>query len=304
MKLRAAAPVVFTLALGCTDDLLPGESILGVDRSVEVVYGGELSALGSSVAWSGTSWAAAAPGSGEVWVDGEVTPTGDAPPASAAFVGWMGEALVRAGPGGGALDGEVLVGLEGDLFAASSGGIFVGDGDYLSVYSEEPRAVLPGLQALAAEGDDALALGCEADCEYVWWTSEGVLGVPLAAGIAGPGGVIAVDHSNFCFGNPQLDDPDGAGTVTCTDGRSIEGEPGDHLGSAIGGGYAAGTFNKWAVPPRVRIVPLDGGEILVLEEGAENQPITLAGDDSTLIIGAPFHPHGGAPSGAVFIVSK
>lgn len=302
-----AAPL--WVALGCGDDLLSAESVLGVDVPVEATYGGETSELGSSVAWSGSSWAAAAPGAGEVWVDGEVTATGDAPPASAAFVGWMGEALVRAGPGGAVVNGEVLPELSGSVFAVSSYGLFAWSEGTLTL-NGGGSAPVAGVQGLTTDTAQVLALVCSGACEPMGWVlMESLDLVPLfgfgeAEGAGGPGGAIAIDFGAVCVGNPRLDDPDGAGSVTCSDGRHIEGEPGDHLGIAIGGGYAAGTFNKWVVPPRARILPLDGGEVLVLEEGAENQPIALAGDESTLIIGAPFHPRDGMPSGAVFVVSR
>lgn len=307
MKLRAAASAVLALASACSSDLVPGESILGVDRPVDVVYGGEQSELGSSVAWNGSSWAAAAPGAGEVWVDGEATATGDAPPASAAFVGWMGESLVRAGPGGVVLEGEWLAGMGGTVFATSELGVFAWEAGELATSGGLVVAVA-AVQALGADDEHVVALACDGACQPTGWlvgaqfyTMGGWEDLLIAGG---SGGAIAFDQGAVCVGDPQLDDPDGAGSVTCDDGRFIQGEPGDHLGSAIGGGYAAGTFNKWVVPPRVRVAPLDGGEVFVLEEGAENQPIALAGDESTLIIGAPFHPHAGMPSGAVFTVSR
>jgi hypothetical protein len=102
-------------------------------------------------------------------------------------------------------------------------------------------------------------------------------------------------------GDPRWDEPEAGGTVYAEDGREIEGLPGDHLGAAIGGGYTAGTFNKWVVPARGRVVPLDGGIVFDLEVGAEIQPILVGGGDP-LVVGAPYHPADGVPAGAVVVV--
>jgi hypothetical protein len=92
--------------------------------------------------------------------------------------------------------------------------------------------------------------------------------------------------------------------VRCEDGREIHGLGGDHLGRAIGGGWTAGTFNKWVVPARARVVPLDGGEVLALEEGAEGQPLAVAAEEGLLVVGAPYEANGGGPAGAVYEVPR
>lgn len=115
-------------------------------------------------------------------------------------------------------------------------------------------------------------------------------------------GALAWDNDSLCASDPQLDLDEGAGFVVCTDGRRVEGLPGDHLGLAMGGGFAIGTFNKWIVPARTRIVPLNDGAVLAIEYGAEGQPNTIAGDDNVLVVGAPYEMHAGGNAGAVHLV--
>ena len=294
--------MTLALLLGCSADLLPDESVLGVDVPANVVVGEAGSEFGASVAWNGTSWAAAAPGAGEVWVDGEVA-EGD---SLFAWVGWWGDQLARGGQAGVVVEGLDLPPLPGVLFAASPAGVFSWSDDQLRGW-EGASAVLSGVVALGTDETGVAALVCEAECSVLSASLdlvEAQVALFSGASVAGGlGGAVAFDNAAICVGDPELDVPDGAGSVSCTDGRFIEGEPGDHLGQAIGGGFTAGTFNKWIVPPRARLVPLSGGEVLVLEVGAENQPIRLSGDLTALIVGSPFHPHDGLPAGAVFVVT-
>ena len=294
--------MTIALLLGCSADLLPGESVLGVDVPMSVVLGEDGSELGSIVAWNGAAWAAAAPGAGEIWVDGEAS-GGDEP---FAWVGWWGDRLARGGQAGVGVEGSDLPLLPGSLFAASAGGVFAWSDDEIRAW-EGASAVLTGVVALAADESRVAARVCEDECsvtsaslDLVEWQRASFSGESTIGGL---GGAVAFDNGAICVGDPELDLPDGAGSVSCDDGRLIEGETGDHLGQAIGGGFAAGTFNKWIVPPRARLVPLSGGEVLTLEVGAENQPIRLAGDDATLIVGSPFHPQDGLPAGAIFVVT-
>ncbi|MFZ5476333.1 MAG: hypothetical protein ACOZNI_06105, partial [Myxococcota bacterium] len=130
-------------------------------------------------------------------------------------------------------------------------------------------------------------------------------GEPLDIDLAaGEGGDVGEWDGVAWAGDPQLDDDDGAGRVCSEAGDCVEGLAGDHLGAAIGGGFAAGSFNKWIVPARARVVPLHGGIVYAMEEGAEIQPLTLDGDDATLIVGAPYHPAHGEPSGVVVEVPR
>jgi hypothetical protein len=100
-------------------------------------------------------------------------------------------------------------------------------------------------------------------------------------------------------GDPEEEIPDGGGSVCAEDGRCVHGLVGDHLGAAIGGGFAAGAFNKWVVPARGRVVPLGAGTTYAIERGGENQPLAVAGDGDTLVVGHGQYPAGESPGGAV-----
>jgi hypothetical protein len=281
---------------GCTAPLLPGEVVLGVEQAATFVYGDPGAHLGASVAARADRWIASAPGEGTTWIDGAPT---DVP---SAWVGWWGEREIR-------VDAEGRVFVDGDAawtvagahaWAAGDAGVLAATATGL-VWVDAARAVpMEGLAAVAWGTDRILGVVCgSAGCEAHAWDDTGAdLGVFAAAG---EGGAVGEWDGVAWAGDPAWDDPTGAGTVCAEGGTCVSGAPGDHLGAAIGGGYTAGTFNKDVDPPRARIVALDGGTTFVLEAGAELQPIELSGDD-TLVIGAPYHPAHGEPSGAVIVV--
>ncbi len=298
---------VAMLSAGCAEDLLPGESVVGVELAAEVVYGGANDRLGQGLAWNGSSLAAAAPGRPAVLVDGELVE------GPGNWVGYWGDALVRVGPGGGTLDGEALGEVEAlgraSALAASSAGLYYASASGIERYGGL-RAVVAGVTALAADDLRVVALVCGADGDCVVEAFDVGLvalgpvlvdGAPLAGGAEG---IVVIQAGVVCVGDPELELDDGAGRVRCEDGRELAGGQGDHIGRGIAAGYAAGVFNRWVMPPRARVWPIDGGEVLVVEVGAEGQVLTLAGDETALFIGAPFHPRGGQPSGAVFTVPR
>lgn len=295
------------LFAGCTDDLLPGESVVGTDIAAEVTYGEPDDRLGDSLAWNGSVMAAAAPGRPGVLLGGEVVE------GPGAWVGYWGEALVRVGPSGATRDGEALGESEAlgraSALAASSVGLYYASATAVHRYGGE-RVAVAGVIALAADETRVVALVCEpaVDCVVEAFTPELVPAGPvLVAGerlVGGADGILALEAGVVCVGDPELDRDDAGGRVRCEDGRELVGGQGDHVGRGIAAGYAAGVFNRWMVPPRARVWPIDGGEVLVVEVGAEGQVLTLAGDADTLFIGAPFHPRGGQPSGAVFTVPR
>lgn len=178
--------------------------------------------------------------------------------------------------------GEVFVATAGALYSFPSGAVLF-------------EGKLTGVTVL--DGAPILRLDSTAGCVIRALDSADGFDLPCAAE-----GALVTAGDAACAGDPEVDDDEGAGRVSCTDGTSREGERGDHLGRAIGGGYAMGSFNKWLVPARARAVPLGDGPVLALELGAENQPHALAGDGDTLVIGAPYYPASGLPSGASFVV--
>ncbi len=293
--------------MGCTEDLLPGESVVGAEVLAEVTYGEPDDRLGETLTWNGSVLAAAAPGGPAVLVDGERLE------GPGAWVGYWGERLVRIGPAGATADGEPLGKLEelagAVALAASSVSLYYAGRTHIRGYDGWAIPV-SGVEALAADDERVVALVCEPDGACVVEAFDpdlSPLGPVLGDGeplTGGADGVVVIEDGVVCVGDPELQLDDAGGRVSCEDGRELRGAQGDHVGRGIAAGYAAGVFNRSVVPPRARIWPLDGGEVLVVEVGAEGQVLTLVGDADTLFIGAPFHPRGGQPSGAVFTVSR
>lgn len=284
-----------SLSVGCAE-LIPGEEVLGRDVPAAFTLGGARSALGSRIAWNEQAWLATAPTAGETWTGGvaEATPALD--------VGWWGDrAVIRRENGEIAVDGEGMWTLEGSgPWAVGPAGVAVANGRGILLLDRSITVEIQGVAALAWGDERLLAMVCDPACEGRAWSLDGA---PLGAFAAGgEDGAVGEWSGRAWAGDPRWDDPDAAGAVRAEDGTEIVGLAGDHLGGAIGGGHAVGTFNKWVVPARARIVPLDGGTVKAMEIGAENQPIVLDGDASTLMIGAPFYPAGGLPSGAVVVV--
>ena len=282
--------------LACAAPLLPGERVLGVDIPATFTYGGPGDRLGASVAGRDGSWIASAPGAEQTWRDGAAT---DAPSVWVGF--WGGSEVFVSAEGQVRIDGaarwavpEALawaVGGERLVAATPAGLLFV---------ERELLVPVAGLEAVAVGAERVLGLVCDDDaCVGDAWTFDGAaLGTFASAGV---GGAVGEWDGRAWAGAPDWADPEGPGRVEAEDGAVVEGLPGDHLGATLGGGFTAGTFNKWVVPARARVVPLDGGTVLAIEAGAELQPLVLGGD-TTLLVGAPYAAAHGEPSCAVIEV--
>lgn len=271
--------------------MIPGEV------ATTLRYGPPASELGASVAWQAGVVLATAPGTGTLTLgDGTV-------PVDAVYVGWWGPHVVYAtAEGVGYVDGEPLwLVPDATAWAAGEAGVVATDGRRLFLLDQHRVIEAPRITTLAMGATRILGLVCADRCEGHTWTLEGEALGRFADG--GEGGGIGEWDGVAWVGDPQRETPDGAGMLSAETGEHIRGEPGDHLGGAIGGGYAVGTFNKWIVPARARVVPLVAGETYAMEQGAEDQPLTLAGDARTLVIGAPFYPHGTQPTGALLTVT-
>lgn len=281
---------------GCADDLLPGETVLGVELLVEVEYGEADSRLGQVLAAREGHIAAAAPGLPGVWADGEWSE------GNGQWVGWRGEALVRVGVRE-AVIGEVAAPelSRGSVWASSEGAVyFATDRD---LHRQGGGSVeVAGVTALAASDTRVVAMVCASSCQLRAWSVDLAAELAAPALPAGVGGALSLEGDVLCASDPELDLSRGAGRVACEDGREIEGLPGEHLGASIGGGYTAGVFNKHDVPERGRIVPLAGGEVYVVEGGALGQPLRVAGGGGWLFVGSPYQPHEGGSAGAVYLV--
>ena len=104
-------------------------------------------------------------------------------------------------------------------------------------------------------------------------------------GRAGEGGALVEVDGTAWWGDPQLEEAEGAGLVCSEEGTCLQGLEGDHLGRELCPTHAAGVFNKWIVPARMRIVPLGGGPTLAVERAAPSRPPALDSDGSSLVIG-------------------
>lgn len=283
--------------LACAAPLVPGEVVLGVDRVASFTYGGPNERLGASVAADGASWLAAAPGADATWRDGERR---DEPSAWVGF--WGGSEVIVTATGEVRVDGEPFGEVpKARAWAAGPNGILVATAEGLRVLDPPLDVPATGVRAVAWGEERLLALVCADECVGEAWALDGT---PLGAfAPGGPDGAVGEWGGRAWAGAPDWEDPEGPGRVCAEDGTCVEGLPGDHLGAAIGGGHTVGTFNKWIVPARARVVPLDGGAVLALETGAEIQPIQLAGDADQLVIGAPYQAYDGLPAGAVVTVA-
>ena len=118
-----------------------------------------------------------------------------------------------------------------------------------------------------------------------------------------PGGAVAWLDDRACWGDPRLEDERAAGRVACDDGLERIGMDGDHLGLSIGGGRAAGRFNRHIVPPRLRIVPLGEGTVWLVDRAAENSRVSLSMDGQHTAVGVPSFRQGPA-SGRIYVVKQ
>ncbi|HJN73328.1 MAG TPA: hypothetical protein QGF58_05275 [Myxococcota bacterium] len=164
---------------------------------------------------------------------------------------------------------------------AHGGGVASSYGDFAF---EDPRAV--------SIGDTLLVLECSESCVVLDAESGD------AVGEAGEGGQVVHWAEGIWWSDPQVGLDGGAGLVRGSSEHA--GRPGDHLGRAIGGGYAAGTYNIDEAPGRLRLVPLGEGPVLALDRSSIGRPIVLAGDRETLAIGLPHGPD----LGRVHLISR
>ncbi len=291
------------LLCGCTAPLID-EPVLGHDVAVTWHEGAPGDLLGSSVAWEDGRLIASAPGPCEVEVVEEAAVGGAAERRAGpcSWVGWWEGQAVQAGAMEMSVDREPFKAPRGMVaWAAGESGLYVATGERLIRLDAPWSVAVRGVRSLAAGTGRVLAVVCEDHrCEGRAWTAEGAdLGVIVEAGERGS---IAEWEGVAWAGAPDWWTPGARGRVCSEEGSCFEGEEGDHLGRAIGGGYTAGMFNKYLAVPRLRVVPLAGGTVWAMEEGAEQELVTLAGDGDALVVGAPWVPVGGEPGGKIAVL--
>ncbi len=282
---------------GCLGALLEAELVIGEELSAVEIPGAPLSLLGTAVAVGTASGEAVviigAPGAGEVVaVDDD------------------GRELWR-------LSGEIGLGRR----------VWAGD--------DAVAAWLPGVGVLDADGEVLLrapeATALERCPDGTWWTGEGI-GDALDCGTGGlirstcegsrcivslqdepgtagvrlgetsAGSAVGWVGDRACWGDAALESDPHPGAVLCDDGSERIGLDGDHLGASIGASRAAGVFNKWQVPARIRMVPLDGGPIWMLDRAAERSRVALAEGEGVVAIGLPGYISESASEGRVYLV--
>lgn len=296
----AIAPALALLAgqsTGCLADLLPGELVVGADLPAQRWDGAPDERFGASIAvGAGGAWATAA-GVPELR-------RLDASDETALPATWTGQAgghvYAAAVDGRWWIDGEEQAGVGvGVTWAAGGLGVAFADSAGWALPERGVSVAMPRVSAIAV--GDARVLAMADGVVYAWDADGGEIAITLTGG---EGGALGEWEGAAWAGAPQDDIPDGEGQVCNELGDCIVGLVGDHLGRVIGGGYAAGTFNKWVVPARARYVPLDGGPVLAVDEGAEDQPLSVAGDETTAWLGAPYFAQGGLPGGVVLAVDR
>ncbi len=287
------------LALAC-GPLLVDEFVVPGDVAAETTLGEEGSGFGTRVAtWNGEVLVTA-PSRGEVtWIGHSALTLGAGSldpwfAADGARVGWGGHGIYSVPDGTQVADLPASKAFAGDLDA------HVWATDDAVIHVDGRSWSLGSVRDLALDGTRLIALSCEDGCRAVELVDDGL----VELGAAGQGGRVALMDGLACFSDPQTGSDDGQGVVRCEDGLVLEGARGDHLGRALGGGYAAGGLNPFQVPLRARIVPLDGGSVLAVDRSVETRPLDLAADAVQLVIGVPGYPQSLAEAGAVHVVAR
>ena len=302
------------MAGGCTSDLLPGELVLPGEVAATTFRGPPGSALGASVALDATSLLAGAPGLGQAWLleAGDVSQGQD---ELGRWVWWAGGEpfAARASTGVFAVGAEqaelrwetpgAVVFAAGDMdagfrvVAATASAVQLWDADGVL----QARLALPGVQQLAVGLERLLLMGCDGgSCEaYAWDPQSDIL---ETLGAAGDGGAVVEVDGLAWWGDPQLERPTGAGMVCSEEGRCLEGLEGDHLGRRLCATHAAGVFNTWITPARLRLVPLGEGPILAIDRAAPSRPPALHSRDGRLAVGLPSDGLAGWGEGRVLLV--
>ncbi|MEC7242843.1 MAG: hypothetical protein VXW32_16535 [Myxococcota bacterium] len=264
----------------------PGEvlKVIPGDLPTEVFTAG-LAGWGQSIAEvEGVVWAASEDEGRVESTDGE----GLAGPWAGRGI-WLGER-----------SGQLLIGVSGlGLFdhlgalvwEAPSSRAFATNGvhwvvaeDDRVIHSDGRSWLLEDPRAVAMDGARIAALSCtdRADCRVL---ELGDSIVELGRGEAG--GDLDFFEGVLWWGLPELEDPEGEGSVVSENGKEHWGRTGDHLGRSIGGGYAAGSTNGRQVPRVLRIQSLNASTAYAVDRSSGSHSVALEGRSGTLLVGVP-----------------
>jgi hypothetical protein len=286
---------------GCAADLLPGESVLGDEVRAVILTGTPGSWFGAAVS-IGTdvdgdvSILIAAPGSGEIHA---VDATGAAQwshqgaPGLGTRVGWADGIPWAWLPGSG------VVRLDG---AAAPGSWSVPAATAVDVCPSGELVVrtVRGEAVVCEDSGYAFTVCDGGQCRV--YVQDTQLDEPV--GTVSAGSALGWVNGALCWGDAHLPKETAAGSVTCVSDDPTRGRSGDHLGLAIGGRRTAGVFNRHLTPPRARIVPIDGGEVWVVDRAAERSRIAVDGAEGLAVVGVPGFGAQRAAEGRVYIVSE
>ncbi len=286
------------LASGCAADLLPGELVVPGELGATSWRGEPGSSLGAAVALGDSALLAGAPTASQVveLVGGRRI---EGVPQLGRWVWWHdGAAFAAREDGVYSVDGDTaeLHFLTPGAVTFTSGelhGSFVvatATDDGVQVWDDGgsllARLTHPGVQQLAIGQERVLLLICADEvCEASSWDTQTDQREVL--GSAGRGGAIIEVEGVAWWGDPQLDLPTAPGVVHSERGDLLEGLEGDHLGRRLCATHAAGIFNTWIVPARLRLVPLVDGPVLAIDRGEPTRPPALHSDGRRLAIGLP-----------------
>lgn len=290
------------LLAACGGDLLPGEAVLGEEVPAVVLSGEAGSRYGAALAVgrraSGErAIGIAAPDAGRVEVrgdDGALLWQAEGGWGLGVGLAWLDGAPVGLSPG----EGIVRFDPEGPVLLRA-------------VPAARDLAVCPdGSLLVVTRADEAVACGPDGRTLELRCADDGACEVRLDGAVVGPalpGGDVGFDGEVACWGVLDLDDEAGPGEVRCEDGRAVAGIAGEHLGVALGQGWAAGTFTKWEVPARGRAVPLggltpDGQQAWIVDRAAEATALAVEAGEGLVLVGVPGYLGRSAGEGRVYVV--
>lgn len=287
------------LLVACQGDLLPSEIVLGDELPAVTVSGSAGSELGAAVAVGPEdAVAVGAPGAGQVRVvdaDGRELWRAEGVEGLGRRLAWTDEGLLAWAPGAGVY--RLDAGAAPAVWQATTAPVVAicNNGDVL----ERPSAD----EDVACDSDAAAMVWTECEAgACVAYARDGEEGKRVELGASSPGSAVGFDQGLPCWGDAVVDGDVEPGRVSCLDGPEVEGLEGDHLGAAIGAGRAIGVFNKWIVPARARLVPLDGGQTWVVDRAAETSVLAADRGASGLVaVGAPGFGAQQAEEGRVFL---
>jgi|GEM_PF-2109442 len=302
--LKALIHVVIFNLIGCSGDLLPGEVVVPGELAAEVTSPEGLLSFGADVAVSGDGERIVATAPDIGWAGWPGEDEIQIPSATSINV-WFDSERAIAGVGGfGIIDinsGELLREInEARSIRGFDGGWLAAHTDKV-IHSDGREWIIPDPRTVAVSSSKSAVISCdEGECHAFELISDGEVSF---LGEAGDGGDIWIDEEVIWWGAPDLSVEGGSGSAHSSDGQTIYGVVGGHLGRSIGGGYVAGGVNWDEAPRRVQVVPLGGGTVISLDGLAGPGTVSIDSSQDLMVLGLSGWVKDGA-TGAVITVEK